>query len=123
MFELEVELSFSSAHYLKNYRGKCEGLHGHNWRVRAKVVSSNLNEIGMVMDFGELKEKLKEVLEELDHKNLNELKYFQKKNPTSENIARFIFDRLNRKLLTSNLKLQKITVWETDTSSASYSQE
>lgn len=122
MFEIEVELSFSSAHYLREYEGRCESLHGHNWKVKATVSGEKLNRIGVLIDFKELRQKLKEVLKELDHKNLNELPYFKKNNPTSENIACFIFEELNKKI-NKDLQLKKITVWETDSSSASYFRE
>ncbi|MCM8793869.1 MAG: 6-carboxytetrahydropterin synthase QueD, partial [Candidatus Omnitrophica bacterium] len=105
------------------YQGKCEALHGHNWKVKATVEGKKLAKNGMLLDFGELKKKLKEVLEELDHKNLNEIEYFKKNNPTSENIARFIFDRLSNRLKETSSRLKKVTVWETDTSSASYYEE
>lgn len=127
MFEIEVELSFSAAHYLRGYKGKCETLHGHNWKVKASVNSAGLDELGMVMDFGKLKQNLKAVLDELDHRNLSEIGYFKKINPTSENIAKFIFDKLsNTQQVTSNKQqarsntLKKVTVWETETSSATY---
>jgi len=121
MFEIEVEHSFSAAHSLRAYKGKCESLHGHNWRVKVTLYASKLDRRGMVMDFSELKMKLKEVLDELDHRNLNEFDYFKRINPTSENIANFIFDRLSYNLQeTRSYKLKKITVYETDTSSASY---
>lgn len=122
MFEIEVELSFSAAHYLRNYQGKCETLHGHNWQVKATIEGRRLEKGGMLLDFGELKKKLKEVLEKLDHRNLNEIAYFKKVNPTSENIAKFIFDKLSQRLkaTATGYRLSKITVWETDTSSASY---
>ncbi|MGE4358160.1 MAG: 6-carboxytetrahydropterin synthase QueD [Candidatus Omnitrophota bacterium] len=120
MFAVEVEHSFSSAHYLRNYKGKCEALHGHNWRVRALVVGRTLEKNGLLLDFGELKKCLKMVLEELDHKVINEVPYFKKINPTSENIAKFIFVRLNKHLQMRKCRLKKITVWETDTSSATY---
>ncbi|MCX5656851.1 MAG: 6-carboxytetrahydropterin synthase QueD, partial [Candidatus Omnitrophica bacterium] len=127
MFELEVELFFSAAHYLREYRGKCEALHGHNWKVKAMLAKNKLDRAGMVADFSKIKTTLREILGLLDHKNLNEISHFKKANPTSENIARFIFDSLMCSLKTSsdkNLKgadLKKVTVWETDTSSASYS--
>ena len=121
MFEIEVELSFSSAHYLRGYKGKCESLHGHNWRVKATVSGKELNREGLLLDFKELKERLRKVLEELDHKNLNEISYFKRVNPTSENIAKFIFDKLKREIIKG--KLKKITVWESDNSLASYYEE
>ncbi len=120
MFEIEVELSFSAAHYLRGYKGKCETLHGHNWKVKVTLTSLKLDKVGMVRDFGELKKDLKEVLDELDHRNLSEIGYFKKINPTSENIAKFIFDKLSNKQQATSNTLKKVTVWETETSSATY---
>jgi 6-pyruvoyltetrahydropterin/6-carboxytetrahydropterin synthase len=128
MYTIKVEAYFSSAHSLRGYKGKCESLHGHNWKVKATVASSKLDKLGMVMDFGELKMKLKEVLNALDHRNLNDIDYFKKVNPTSENIAKYILDKLSYRLQATprlrsgqaGYRLKEVTVWETDTSSATY---
>jgi 6-pyruvoyltetrahydropterin/6-carboxytetrahydropterin synthase len=105
---------------LRGYKGKCENLHGHNWKVEASVSAGDLDEVGMLADFKEIKKKLNAVLEELDHKNLNELACFKKVNPTSENIARYIYDRFKiSKLSAINYKL-KVKVWESDTACATY---
>jgi len=117
MYEVKVVLSFSGAHSLRHYEGKCEDLHGHNWKIEAHISKEKLDDSGMIIDFKKLKKILNEVLETLDHKHLNDIPYFKKINPTSENIARFIHDKVSEKL---KLKGLKITVWETDTSSASY---
>ncbi|MDI6703263.1 MAG: 6-carboxytetrahydropterin synthase QueD [bacterium] len=122
MYELMVESSFSAAHYLRGYKGKCESLHGHNFRVQAEVKSRELNELGMVMDFKDLKEVLNEVIKRIDHKNLNELEVFRDENPTSENIAKYIYNQI-RKSMSSNFPLftiSKVRVWETDNSCASF---
>lgn len=116
MYNIKVQLSFSSAHRLRGYKGKCEELHGHNWLVEAVVSSEELDKIGMVLDFKFLKNQLNKVLEKLDHKYLNNLVYFRKINPTSENIARFIYDSLKPKV--KNLK--SVTVWENSSSCATY---
>jgi 6-pyruvoyltetrahydropterin/6-carboxytetrahydropterin synthase len=113
MYEVKVISDFSGAHRLRNYKGKCEDLHGHNWKVEVSLGQGSLDETGMVIDFKELKIKLKEVLGLLDHKHLNDLPYFKEINPTSENIAKFIYDKLG-------LHSLKITVWETDSSAATY---
>ena len=89
MYSLKVESSFSSAHNLRAYKGKCEELHGHNWKVEAAAESRDLDKIGMVMDFKLIKDELNRILDRFDHKYLNKLKPFDKINPTSENIARF----------------------------------
>jgi len=116
MDSLRVEGSFSSAHNLRGYKGKCEDLHGHNWRIEIIIKSKALNEIGIVADFTDLKKKLNAVLEELDHKYLNELACFKKINPTSENIARYLY----KKLIPQIPLLNSVTVWENATSSATY---
>ena len=116
MYSLKVEGAFSSAHNLRGYKGKCEDLHGHNWRVEICVESQELDDIGMVLDFKYMKNKLSAVLEKMDHKYLNKLAYFKKVNPTSENIAEYIYNELK-----SGMPLLKsVTVWENNTSSATY---
>ena len=116
MYEIKVEGYFSSAHKLREYKGRCENLHGHNWKVEVSVKSGSLDKIGLVADFRELREKLEKVLKALDHTYLNELDWFKKVNPTSENIAKYIFDSIKKE----NLTPSKVTVWESLGSSASY---
>ena len=121
MFELTVISDFSAAHKLRGYTGKCENLHGHNWKVSVVVESKDLNRIGIVMDFKDIKKELNNVLEKLDHKDLNNLVFFKKINPSSENIASFIYSRISYKLKDKGVNVKKVSVWETDTSCASYS--
>ncbi len=116
MYSLKVESNFSSAHNLRAYKGKCEDLHGHNWKIEVVAESENLDKVGMVMDFKLIKNELNNILEKLDHKYLNKIKPFDKTNPTSENIARFIYETLKPKLA----GLKSITVWENPTSCATY---
>lgn len=113
MYEVKIVSEFSGAHRLRHYKGKCEDLHGHNWKVEVAVEKDKLDKIGMVVDFRELKEKLKATLNTLDHKYLNDLPHFKDINPTSENIAKLIHDELG-------LGPIKVTIWETDRSAASY---
>ena len=120
MFTLNIHQEFSSAHRLREYRGKCEALHGHNWKVDVFVGSPKLNKIGIVADFKDLKAALHKILEELDHAYLNDLPYFSKHNPTSENIAKYIFERLKPQTDKLKVKLSKVTVWESDSANASY---
>lgn len=115
-YKIKVEGDFSTAHNLRGYKGKCERLHGHNWKVEVTVVSDRLNKLGMVMDFRKLKNKLNKVLDGLDHRYINELPYFRKVNPTSENIARYIYDKLSA----GNCQPSAVTVWESDKCSATY---
>jgi 6-pyruvoyltetrahydropterin/6-carboxytetrahydropterin synthase len=116
MYRVKVEGHFSSAHNLRAYKGKCEALHGHNWKVEITVASETLDKTGMVADFTVLKSHLKKVTEELDHTYLNNIAYFKKANPTSENIARYIYDRLKSRIT----GLESVTVWESQNSSATY---
>ncbi len=120
MFDVSVAMYFSSAHNLRGYKGKCEELHGHNWKVEAVLRSHKLDKNGMVEDFTVIKSRLKEVLSLLDHKYLNDLAYFKKVNPTSENIAKFIFKKTEEKLNHNKVKLASVKVWETENSYAVY---
>lgn len=120
MFELTVETTFSAAHQLKGYMGKCERLHGHNWKVQVHVIAERLNEIDIAIDFQELKRLTNEVVSTLDHNILNEIFPFTEKNPSSENIAKWIYDSLRKKINNENIHLSAVTVWESETSSATY---
>lgn len=118
MYKIKVEAHFSAAHNLRGYRGKCEQLHGHNWKVEARVSSAKLDKSGMLMDFKFLKAELNKILEKLDHKYLNGIPYFKKANPTSENIASYIYGRLKPRVEI----LESITVWESENACATYSE-
>jgi 6-pyruvoyltetrahydropterin/6-carboxytetrahydropterin synthase len=120
MFELMVETDFSAAHQLRGYKGKCENLHGHNWRVQIIVSSDKLNDIGIVIDFHEIKEISREVISQLDHSFLNDVFPFTEINPSSENIAKWIYDSMYKKIKQKNCAVSSVTVWENDTSSATY---
>ena len=119
MFEICVKSDFSAAHKLRGYKGKCEALHGHNWKVEVYVLSPALDKIGMVVDFKELKAALNSVLRKLDHSYVNNLPYFTKVNPTSENMAKYIFEQLQPKF--KDARVSRVTVWESDSSAASFS--
>lgn len=116
MYSVRVEGHFSSAHNLRGYKGKCEGLHGHNWRIEVVAVSDKLDHLGVVLDFTILKAHLREITDHLDHKYLNEIPYFMKINPTSENIAKYIYDQLKAKIP----EIDSVTVWESLSCSATY---
>jgi 6-pyruvoyltetrahydropterin/6-carboxytetrahydropterin synthase len=149
MFDISIKEEFSSAHNLRGYKGKCEALHGHNWQVEVVVSSKELDEIGMAIDFKRLKEIVNCAIKELDHKYLNELPYFsavggsasggkkvnpvRKKvvkdkyrfsngvNPTSENIAKYIFDKINLLIKKESVVLKSVSIWESQDSKATYS--
>lgn len=118
MFEISVKMEFSAAHNLRNYRGKCENLHGHNWQVEAVFAAENLDKIGMVLDFKAARKILGEVMMYFDHCYINKTAYFKKVNPTSENIAGFIYERLKQKLKKQKVKVKRVIVWETPCSRA-----
>lgn len=123
MNKIKIISFFSAAHFLPNYKGKCESLHGHNWKVEVTVAASKLNSSGMVMDFNELKKLTANVILELDHHNLNDIDYFKKHKPSSEEISRYIFVRLKEEILRKGCRLLELTVWETENSCAVYSEQ
>lgn len=120
MFEISVKASFSGAHRLRGYRGKCEELHGHNWDVEVYIGTDKLSKTGLALDFKLLKQKLNDVLARLDHCDLNKLVYFKNANPSAENIARYIYINLNKSLKIKEVKLTRVSVWETKDSCATY---
>ncbi|MEW6675946.1 MAG: 6-carboxytetrahydropterin synthase QueD [Nitrospirota bacterium] len=123
MFELMAETFFSAAHQIRGYKGECERLHGHNWKVQVHVIAERLNEIDIAIDFHELKKLTDEVIAPLDHSFLNDIFPFTEKNPSSENIAKWIYDSLRKKLNYDNIHLSAVTVWESETASATYYEE
>lgn len=122
MFEVSVDAAFAAAHSLRGYQGKCEDLHGHNYRVRLVVSGKELDKIGLLQDFTVLKRVLRGIVDKLDHKHLNELPPFDKINPSAENLARFIHDETARQLAgqLGAASIGSVTVWETDTAAATY---
>ena len=122
MYEVTVKKAFSAAHLLREIGGKCEGLHGHNFIVEVSAVGEVLDDEGLLIDFRILKRWTEEVLDQLDHKFLNELEYFKKRNPSSEQIARYLFDRIDERARKENAgaHLSRITVWESENSRATY---
>jgi len=120
-FEVMIERNFSSAHQLRGYRGKCENLHGHNYKIEIYARGRELNHIGLLVDFVELKAAADELVTYLDHKNLNELEPFvTEQNPSAENLARFCLEKLAAKLNDDRVKIYKVCCFETPTSVATY---
>jgi len=115
-YKLSVTKTFSSAHCLREYKGKCENIHGHNWKVCAAFCGKELDKTGMLIDFTDLKAHLGNIMSALDHKFLNEQPPFDKINPTAENIAAFIFEQL-KTAETETAKVCEVEVWESETSS------
>ena len=122
MYELKITSQFAAAHKLRGFEGSCENLHGHNWKVEVYVTGEKLEGDGLLIDFRIIKEKTEKLLDELDHKFLNDLEPFISLNPSSENISRYIFESLSEKLNNENVKISKITVWESDSACASYTE-
>jgi len=120
MFEVSVTSHFSAAHHLDGYRGGCEAQHGHNWEVEVFVAGDSVDEIGMLVDFREVKEVLAAELDKLDHRDLNTLEVFDGRNPTSERIAEFLFNGLSEKLNAEGRRVSKVSVQETPGAKASY---
>ncbi len=119
MYELMVKGSFASAHNLRDYKGKCEHLHGHNYIVEAYFTCKTLAKNGLGVDFGILKDKLNIITEELDHKYLNkDVEYFKKHNTSAENLAKYIYDRLVKAV--KDAKVSKVSVWESEKAKATY---
>jgi len=123
MYEVTVEAGFSSGHYLRNYQGKCENPHGHNYKVRVTLRGGELDSTGLLLDFKLLKNVLRPVIDRIDHQMLNELEPFTELNPSAENIAKYFYDQANRQLdgLTQGrVRVKDCTIWETDTTTATY---
>jgi 6-pyruvoyltetrahydropterin/6-carboxytetrahydropterin synthase len=120
MYELMIESHFSAAHQLRGYKGKCENLHGHNWRVQVLITSERINEIGLVIDFHEFKKIVNEMLTPIDHSVLNEIFPFTEINPSSENIAKWLYELVKKKIADRNITVSSVSVWESETASATY---
>lgn len=123
MYEVKVESGFSSGHYLRNYRGKCENPHGHNYKVRITLCGRELDDAGLLLDFKQLKQILRPMIDRIDHQMLNDLEPFTTINPSAENIARYFFDETSRQLRETTggrVTVKKCTIFETDTSAATY---
>ncbi len=124
MFEVTVEQTFAAGHALREYKGKCENVHGHNYRVQITVEGERLNRIGLLVDFVELKRIVREVIERLDHQFINDLEPFTVINPSAENLAKYFYDEVSSRMATDNgdapTRIAQIKIWETDTSIAVY---
>jgi len=123
MYYLKIVDYFAAAHNLINYKGKCEELHGHNWKVEIVVKGDKLDKAGMLVDFKILKKYLKEILELLDHKYINELEDFKNLSPSSEYIAKFIFEKMKDKLHHTTATIFEVRCWESINSCAIYREE
>jgi 6-pyruvoyltetrahydropterin/6-carboxytetrahydropterin synthase len=122
MYEVSVDETFAAAHNLRNYKGKCEDLHGHNYKVRVTLAGPELDATGLLYDFVHLKQVIQGVIRSLDHKYLNELKPFDVLNPSAENIARHIYEQTTQQMhaVPNGAAISSITVWESDLTAATY---
>ncbi len=122
MFQVSVEETFSAGHALRGYRGKCENVHGHNYRIRVTLEGPQLDSIGLLVDFTQLKQVMREIIGGLDHQFINDLEAFRSVNPSAENLAKYFYDEVTRKLtgLPPGARITDTILWETDTSRAQY---
>lgn len=123
MYEVTVESGFSSGHFLRNYRGKCENPHGHNYKVRVTLAGLELDEAGLLLDFKLLKQVMRPVIDRIDHQMLNDLEPFTRINPSAENLARFFYEETSAQLIEmtqGRVHVKDCTIWETDTTTATY---
>jgi len=120
MYSVAVTSEFSAAHQLRNYKGKCENLHGHNWKIQAVLCGNKLDKTGMLIDFTELRKGLESIISVLDHRVLNETEVFKEINPTAENMARWLYNELSLMFKQRGVKVIEVKVWENERSCASY---
>ncbi len=123
LFTLKVIADFAAAHTLRDYPGACSRMHGHNWKVETEVEATRLDEIGMAIDFKEIKRATREIADRLDHRYLNELPPFTEKNPTAEHIAEYFFDELSKMLDSDHVRVSAVTLWETERACVRYTRE
>lgn len=121
-YTLKIVTDFAAAHTLRDYPGDCSRMHGHNWKVEAEVVASQLNEVGIGMDFKQIRRTTKEICDALDHQYLNELEPFLTVNPTAENIAAYIFKALSQRLNGEHVSVSAVTIWETERACVTYTE-
>jgi 6-pyruvoyltetrahydropterin/6-carboxytetrahydropterin synthase len=125
MFEVTVEDTFAAGHYLRNYKGKCENPHGHNYKVRITLAGKELDKAGLLLDFKDLREVMKGTIDRLDHQMINEVAPFTELNPSAENLAKYFYDRSNEKLegiTGGRVRVKNVTIYETETTTATYSE-
>ena len=123
VYTIRIITDFSAAHLLRGYEGECSRLHGHNWKVEVEVTATVLNEVGMGVDFKDIKASTREVIGNMDHRNLNDLPPFDKINPTAENLAAHIFKLLSASLNKEDIRVSAVTIWETERASVRYTEQ
>ena len=122
-YQLKVVSDFASAHTLRDYPGACSRMHGHNWKVELEAVATQLDNIGMAVDFKVMKQAAREVSDELDHRYLNELDAFKEINPSAENIAAYMYKEISARINSATIKVTALTLWETERACVRYSEE
>jgi len=125
MFEVTVEDTFAAGHYLRNYKGKCEKPHGHNYKIRVTLAGAELNQAGLLLDFKDLKDAIKHAIDRLDHQMINDIEPFTVLNPSAENLAKYFYDEASTRLSAAangRVRVKDVTVFETDTTIARYSE-
>jgi len=123
IYTIQSQVEISSAHSLRGYDGDCARVHGHNWKIVAEIQATKLNNIGICLDFKDIKSALKEIAGILDHQNINEIPPFDTINPTAENIAAWFYEKLSEQINDDDVKVQSVTIWETDRCSVKYSEQ
>jgi 6-pyruvoyltetrahydropterin/6-carboxytetrahydropterin synthase len=125
MFEVTVDDSFAAGHYLRNYKGKCENPHGHNYKVRVTLAGEELDKAGLLLDFKDLREVMRPTIDRLDHQMINDLEPFTVVNPSAENLAKYFYDETKQRLdraTGGRVRVKQVTVFETDSTTATYSE-
>src|SRR5439155_26932153 len=125
MYEVTVEDSFAAGHYLRNYKGKCEKPHGHNYKIRVTLAGKELDKAGLLLDFKDLREVMKHVIDRLDHQMINDIAPFTELNPSAENLSKYFYDETNgrlRQVTNGRVSVKHVTIFETDTTTAKYSE-
>jgi 6-pyruvoyltetrahydropterin/6-carboxytetrahydropterin synthase len=123
MYQITVEDTFAAGHYLRNYHGKCENPHGHNYRVRVTLCGEELDRAGLLLDFKDLKDRIRDVVDRLDHQMINDLEPFTELNPSAENLAKYFYEATQSRLrreTNGRVRVKDVTVWETETTTATY---
>jgi 6-pyruvoyltetrahydropterin/6-carboxytetrahydropterin synthase len=120
---MKIVTDFAAAHLLRDYPGVCSRLHGHNWKVEVNVIANSLDPVGMGLDFGDIKAATRELIGTLDHRNLNDIPPFDKINPTAENIAAYMYQQLGKAINDERVRVDAITIWETERACVTYSEE
>ncbi|HEC32408.1 MAG TPA: 6-carboxytetrahydropterin synthase QueD [Deltaproteobacteria bacterium] len=120
LYEVKIITGFAAAHNLRNFKGKCENLHGHNWKIEVVLRGQRLDDCDLLIDFAKVKAETNRILDELDHNYLNDIPFFQENNPSSENIARYIFEKLTSKFENKGISVYSVSAWESENACATY---